>query len=169
MFIHKRKITALGFLLLVLMPLFFSAGIMLKQKVMQLHRRARFEKESLEIIVLPAEKIHWIKRGKELIVDGKLFDVKSFSTQNGTTSFTGFFDGEEDELVDRLGDATEQKKEAGNPVSQLSIKFLFSPVYSEPLAVSFLNPWHTVTTGYHFYTEITSAGVRPLDIPPPRC
>jgi hypothetical protein len=168
MFMHKRKITALGFLLLMTLPLLFSAGILFKQKMMQLNRRARFEKESLEVIVLPSENIHWVKKGKEILVDGKLFDVKSFTSNNGKIAFTGFFDDEEEELIDRMNEISENREKNNSSASRLFTKFFFSPVYSESAPVSFLNPWHIIRKGFYPYTEVISSGYHPLDIPPPR-
>lgn len=169
MFMRQRKINALGLLLLVALPLLFSATLMLKQKVIQLHRGIRFERETLETILLPADKLHWIKPGKELLVDGRLFDVKSFTIKNGKTSLTGFFDGEEDEVVTQIRDITEQKKESNNPFTRLAVKLSFMPVYTEGAPVSFQNSWHIIARDLcSSYSEIISQGFHPLDIPPPK-
>ena len=155
-------------MLLVILPLLFTTGLLLKQELIHMLRRARFEKEALATIVLPAGKVHWIKQGKEILVDGRLFDVKSFRENNRNVSFTGFFDGEEDELIGQIKHYAEQKKEGTNPFSGLAVKSIFIPVYTEPVSLSFQNTWYTITRGFISYSESASPGFYPLDIPPPK-
>lgn len=168
MLIHQRKVTALGLLLLVAMPLFFSAGLMVKQKALRIQRRARLEREVLETITLRADKVHWIKPGKEILVDGKMFDVKSYRSLNGKISFTGFFDKEEDKLIGRINQLTEQKKEDKSPLTQFAVKLLFAPVYTEPVPLSVQDPWHAITRHFVTYSEEILPGFHPLHIPPPK-
>ncbi|HEX2682290.1 MAG TPA: hypothetical protein VHL77_00055, partial [Ferruginibacter sp.] len=75
---RPKNITALGLLLLVALPLILSVGIFVKQKIVQFQRTERFKTEHLQTISLAAEKIFWVKRGKEILLHGKLFDVKSY-------------------------------------------------------------------------------------------
>jgi len=155
-------------LLLIALPLFFAIGILVKQKIIQLQRRARFETENIETITIAAEKLHWIKHGKEALVDGKLFDVESFRSAGVKISLTGFFDNKEDELVNQIKDLTEQKRENDNPLTRLAVKLLFTPVYTEPAPTSFQNFCSIIARDFYSYSELTSPGFHPLDIPPPR-
>jgi hypothetical protein len=168
MIIRQNKITALGMLLLIALPLIFSVGIMVKQKAIQWQRKERFETENIETIIITAEKLHWINPGKEAIVEGRLFDVESFRPAGKNISLTGFFDGKEDELVKQIKDLTEQKKDNDNPLTRFAVKLLFIPVYTEPASTSFQQCWHTVGRDFYSYSELILPGFHPLDIPPPK-
>lgn len=155
-------------LLLIALPLIFSVGIMVKQKVIQLQRKERFETENIETITIAAEKLHWIKQGKEALIAGKLFDVESFRSAGGKISLTGFFDSKEDEVVKQIKEFAEQKREKDNPLTRLAVKLLFTPVYTEPSPPSFQNSCNNIARNFHSYSELTLAGFHPLDIPPPK-
>ncbi|HNJ27359.1 MAG TPA: hypothetical protein PLQ40_00300, partial [Ferruginibacter sp.] len=66
-----RKTTAWGLLLLMAIPLFFAAGVLLKQKILQLKRRARFETEMMQSISVNINDFQWVKKGKEARINGK--------------------------------------------------------------------------------------------------
>ena len=53
------------------------------------------ENQSLHSITLANNEIHWVKKGKEIRVNGKMFDIKSTITKNGLTTFYGLYDEEE--------------------------------------------------------------------------
>ena len=73
-----KKISVFGLVLLIALPLVFTVVILVKQKIIQFQRNVRFDKEILQTVVVPTENIYWVKPGKEILLDGKLFDVKSF-------------------------------------------------------------------------------------------
>ena len=66
----------------------------------------RIEQQPLVTITLPAEKAIWEKKGKELNIDGRLFDVKSYTPSAETLTVTGVYDEEELNLVRLLSDLT---------------------------------------------------------------
>ena len=57
--------------------------------------KERMENQSLHSITLANNEIHWAKKGKEILVNGKMFDVKSITCKNGLTTFYGLYDEEE--------------------------------------------------------------------------
>ena len=163
-----KKITALGLLLLVALPLFFSTLVLVKQKTIQMRRDARFEKESLQTISISSGKLYWVKPGKEILVDGKLFDVKSFYSKADKILLTGFFDNKEDKLVSHIKNLSEQKKGTESPFTKLAVKFLFAPLYNEPASFSCGNAWHNISSGFFSYSEILVTASFPADTPPPK-
>lgn len=50
------------------------------------------EKEQLVTITLPSAAVQWEKKGKELRVKGRLFDVKNFTVTGDAITATGYFD-----------------------------------------------------------------------------
>lgn len=60
--------------------------------------KERMEKQSLHSITLADNEIRWAKEGKEIWVQGKMFDIKSITHQNGMTTFQGLYDDDETNL-----------------------------------------------------------------------
>ena len=167
MFRGQKKITAFGLLLLIAIPLFFSVGIIVKQKVLQYQRNERLDTEFLQTITVSAENLYWIKPQKEALLDGKLFDVKSFKTDGDQISLTGFFDSKEDKLVQNIKYLVHQKNKSNSPFSELAIKFLLAPVYNEPTIFSFQDYWRIVARQFSTFTEEVVIGFGPATTHPP--
>lgn len=72
----------------------------------------RFSEEEQVTISLSAEKIMWEKQGKEIIIDGKFFDLKSFIIEDGLMVATGHFDHYETELAAFLLNLTSQQNQS---------------------------------------------------------
>lgn len=77
----------------------------------------RLEEEKLTSITLPADSILWIKKGKELIFRGCLFDIKTkTANQDGSITFTGLFDVDEMQIWNELKRNQEKKSAYGSNV-----------------------------------------------------
>lgn len=161
----KKQVTAFGMLLLVAAPLFFSVGIFLKQQLLRSEREKRFGTELPQTISLKPEDIKWIKISKEIEINGKLFDVKSFKVTGDKVVFNGFFDSKEDKLV-KLGKAAEQQKNKSQ--NQQLAKFLFLPNFKEPVSFIVQNNWQTVLSQFPKYTESIADISFPIASPPPK-
>ncbi len=164
----KKQLTALGLLLLVALPLVLSVCLFVNQKVLQLQRQERFEKERLQTIVITAEKILWVQDEKEVLINGRLFDVESIKKVGQTLELTGFFDHKEDRIVNHLKNTEQQKNNSTSPLNQSTIKFLFSATYTNQQAITCHEScWKFITQQYYSYTEmITAAPISPLIHPP---
>ena len=91
MYLTKKIITASFLLLLLAIPVLFSVTILLHQKILHYQREERMSKEMLLTITVSSHDIFWVKKGKEILFDGKLFDVKSYLFP-GPFGLTGFYD-----------------------------------------------------------------------------
>ena len=49
-------------------------------------------------VTIADNKIKWEEKDREIWVDGKLFDIKTSHSENGSTTFTGLYDYEETEI-----------------------------------------------------------------------
>ena len=164
----KKQFTAFILLLLVALPLFLSVGIFIKQQLVQQQRTQRFKTELLETFTIKAEKVDWVEVGKEIRVDGNLFDVKSFKVSGVNIIFTGFFDGKEDKLVQQIVKLEKQKNQSENPLGQSVIKFLFFSVYYglNNFTIDGGN-WQLVSQQYQpFFEIIPDAHIHPPIHPP---
>lgn len=90
-----KKTTSLFFILPGFAPLLFIIFFSVKQQAIRHRMKERIENQSLHNITLANNEIHWVKKGKEIRVNGKMFDVKSITCKNGLTTFYGLYDEEE--------------------------------------------------------------------------
>lgn len=166
----KKIITAFSLLFLLAIPVLFSLTMLLKQKVMHYQREQRMEHELLQTIQVNTRNILWIKPGKEALIDGKMFDVKSLKTSGNNTSITGYFDEKEDILIQQIAKLTGHKNQSGSPFNQPVIKFLFFSVFVGPRKmVCDAAGWKTVTAQYHAFDEMIPTAPASTLLHPPCC
>lgn len=163
----KKLTTALVLVLILATPLFFSVVVLVKQQIAQHQRNEKFSKEKLQTITVSATAVYWVKPGKEILYDGKLFDVKSFFVQDDIISLTGFFDHKEDKLVKKIVELALQKNKPGNPFSHPAIEFLFFAAYiSQHEMIAEIN-WKFIATRYHEFDEVIPDAPCCLPLHPP--
>lgn len=141
-------------------PLLFSVSVLVKQQIAQSLRNEKFSKEILQTITVSSAAIYWVKPEKEVLFNGKLFDVKSYTKNGNSISLTGFFDDKEDKLVQQIVKLALQKNQSGSPFSQPAIKFLFFPAYAIQHEINAELNWKYIKQLYYQYDEV---------IPTPPC
>ena len=52
----------------------------------------KLEEAHVQIVHIHAKDLIWIKKNKEILVHGKMFDVKQLTLENNVYSITGLFD-----------------------------------------------------------------------------
>ena len=168
MYHFKKIITAFVLLLLLALPLFFSLLVLVKQQIAQSQRNEKFSKKILQTITVSTSAIYWVKPEKEILFNGKLFDVKSYSKIGSSISLTGFFDHKEDKLVQQIVKLALQKNQSGSPLGQPAIKFLFFPAYAVKHEINAELNWKFILHPYHQYDEMIP--VAPCRLPThPHC
>jgi len=119
---YRRKIAAFALLLPVITPLLFAGIFQVLQNRIQHEMKERLEKDILHSTTLIKKNIRWAKNKKEAIIDGKYFDVKSFTdNKDGTITLTGLFDDEETTLTQQLQQNTQQQN---NEAARLVVQAL---------------------------------------------
>lgn len=154
MYHYKKSFTALGFLLITAAPLFFSISVLVRQQIVQYQREERLEKEKLQTITLSSEAVIWVKAGKEILYNGRLFDVKSYEKKGADIRFTGFFDCKEYKLVQQIEKLALQKNQSGSPFNEQAIKFIFFPAFTVQHETSCCIKWQYLSLHYHEYDEM---------------
>lgn len=103
MTLQKNKFLSLiSLLTLVMLPVFIAVFFLAQQTVIRHEMKEQLEQQSLQTIRIAEKNITWIEKGKELIVDGKLFDVKSSKYTGDYVEVTGLFDEMELSLQHQL-------------------------------------------------------------------
>ena len=104
-------------LLMISMPVWLFVYWQVQQLIVQHEMEEKLEHAQLQTIRLTATAVQWHKKNKEIVIDGRLFDVKSQSISNGIATFTGLFDDEETVIrqqVNRLMQQQQDKNETGD-------------------------------------------------------
>lgn len=101
----------------------------------------RLEKDNLQTLIIESDQLVWEEEGKELMIEGTLFDVKEIKQlENGKTEIKGLFDQQETEIKKLASDlatsSSSSEKRAKISAQLLSITFYFqssaSPEFFSP-------------------------------------
>ncbi len=149
----KKKILALVMLLAVIAPLLFFTCFFIKQKMIEHDMEEQLKNASLKTITIDAGAILWVKRNKEVTVDGKLFDVRSITVNGNVIILTGLYDNEEDILNEGMKNFVQQKNEQGAGMNHIIFSLLFPPLYNHNTIVSCQNIGQVVPQYFVPYRE----------------
>jgi hypothetical protein len=119
---NNKKMISFFLLLLGSSPWLFIIVSFVKEQHIQHEMEERLEKELLQTIVVAEDDIHWVKKGKEIWVNGKMFDIKSTESKNGIFFFSGLYDEEETHLKKKM----EEGWKKNSPVNNSLARFLAS-------------------------------------------
>lgn len=156
-------------LLAVAAPLLFFAGFMVKQSLLQHEMDERMETASLQTISIDLADFHWQRLNKEALIDGKLFDVKSYHIAANKIILTGLFDNDENEWHDELKNILQQKNNHNTPLSSTAVKFLFPPLYTTVADATDQHAWQYLSEQSFVYNnEDAIEKYLSAETPPPR-
>ena len=126
-----KKIVAAWLLLLIGVPLFFTLLFLVKQQLIQHHMLEKMEQGYVSTYCFSTGDLHWIKEGKELLIKGKLFDVKAYTIAADSITVTGLFDEEEELLKTTFLQIANTKNDPPTPLQLLLLKSIFSPAFTQ--------------------------------------
>jgi hypothetical protein len=94
----KRKILTLVTIICFVAPFFATGFFMIKRDFLKGNYKERFKNKAIVAIVIAASDFQWEKEGKEAIINGKLFDVQSYTVTGSNITLKGWYDEEEQKL-----------------------------------------------------------------------
>ncbi len=109
--VHKISASVLLFASIIPFAMVFSFHI--KQQILHYEMKERLEAQNLHTIILSKKDVHWVKKDKEILVNGRMFDVKSFSVENSEIRFIGLYDDEETALAEQLNNNFNKTNQTG--------------------------------------------------------
>lgn len=110
----RKTISIIALCLAALLPMCLSGLYIGGRILIRITMMEKMEKDELQTISIPTDQIRWFKKNHELMIDGKMFDVRSISKQGDTSMITGLFDDDDTELHEALADMHEQKNKGQN-------------------------------------------------------
>lgn len=127
----KPILPALLLLITISSPSIIFIVLQVQQFLVKQEMAERMEVQRLQTIQLRADKIQWYDGEDEIIVEGKLFDVQSFTKQEGDIFlFTGLFDEEETDIKKEV-EKLLQKKNGDSNERNAAARFFFIPIVNE--------------------------------------
>jgi hypothetical protein len=82
--------------------------------------KEKLEKEMLVSLTIDSRELHWVKKGKEILIDGRMFDIKTFHFDGKAYKINGLFDDDETALDKKL----EEQQRKNDPSGKLIINLL---------------------------------------------
>jgi hypothetical protein len=156
-------IAPLVFLFILVIP--FLSGLVLQtaQSYLKWKAEERMQENPVVSIVMSCDNVYWEKRGKELRINGRLFDINAYTVSNGMLTATGFFDEEEAAIENFLHLLPQDKKH-----NILAQPFLLLQCFMMILSLFVLYFYGRSSTPlYGFYAEdFTSPQLLVLERPP---
>jgi hypothetical protein len=154
-------------MLLVLLPCLYCLYFEVNDYRIWREMEEKLESRHLQTLTIPVKDFHWHDKNREIVVAGKMFDVKSIQRQGDQYIVTGLFDEAETELHIAL-EKLHRRNESGRDASLIST--LLSQTLAQPVTATNLHPHfksvfhsHTVIPDEQLYNTILS-----IHTPPPR-
>ena len=101
------------------------------------------------------------------MVDGKLFDVKSWEIIDGQAKLVGLFDDEETKLEKEFSSTMQQNNNQQAPINQLALKFIFNFLFINKQALLTPLLLQNCKPVYLVYNEDAVALSFTINTPPP--
>ena len=121
----KKHIVAIYLLAIICYPGLLFLYLQASKIIVRYEMLEKLEREQLTEITLPKKDVVWFEQDKEIVVDNRMFDVKSSIDKNDSIVFKGLFDEKETLLKKRVSDLVDKKRSSSslNDVSITTIIF----------------------------------------------
>jgi len=164
--LNTKKILAFSMLFLVVAPLLVFIGFLVKREIIYHEMMEKLESASLHTITVRVADVNWKKKNKEVVIDGKLFDVKYAEIIDNKIKLTGLFDEEENKLEKDFANTFNSNKNQQAPFSQLKLKFIFNFYFNEDHSSSSVSVFQSKKT-YPTFNEVVVTNSSAVVSPPP--
>lgn len=109
--VRQRKTIAIAFLAFLLIPLFFSGGLQLFQVYLKQRAEKMLATETLSDLKFPIHTVQWMEEGREIRVDGKMYDLETYYEADGFLYAKGVHDEHESRVMNLLSDFNEKDQD----------------------------------------------------------
>ena len=136
----RKTITIFALCLAASLPLCLSSLFIAGRILIRITMLEKIEKDELQTISIPTDQIHWYKKNHELMIGGKMFDVKSIRQFGDSSMLTGLFDDDDTELHEALTGLHEKKNQGHNSALLLYQVCLGIIAVNNPIVDQTLSP-----------------------------
>lgn len=163
-----RKISMLLLLLPVSVPVVFCFYFSINQQIVRHEMLEAMEQKELQTIVMASDKVEWFETGKELVIQGELFDVKEYRFEGDYMIAKGLYDKKETELkysLERSMKENENEARGSKIINKLMTQLIWDQNDQQVLAGSSIIILKKEFPLYIF--NLTSSDIS-LPYPPPK-
>lgn len=166
---NRQLLITLFLLITISMPPLLFVYYQANQAFVRFEMEEELEKSKLQTIRIPVNEVSWYKKNRELLVDGKLFDVKTQTELQGVIEFTGLFDEQETAIALQLDALRHQHADGGDDAGSISAKYASIFLYKEHHHQSRFQPFLIrLTHNIRFRNHRWISPALPILTPPPR-
>jgi len=153
----------------MVIPFLVAIGFVVKQQIITHKMFEKLEQNTEKTHQYTIQEISWIKEGKELMMQGKMFDLKRFEIKGNNIEITGLFDEEEDALQQRFLLLLQPIKHTPAPLQELIIISIFSPLFLEQNTIEISVIYAVIKNNFPInYKENSIRKNYPINILPPK-
>jgi hypothetical protein len=162
-----KLITAFVMLVAFALPLLTTAILQVQQLYAQWQMLEALEKKELITISVTTKDIQWVRLGKECLIDGELFDVKTSVAHGDKIFLSGLYDAKEKTIQQQLAKQAKQQEQNGKAASLVKLLLLIAIQAKD--AGSILQPANFSLACFRPYTPlIYHPPFNGCNTPPPR-
>lgn len=114
----KRFVTIL-LCIIASLPMFLSAFFLGGRTLLRHSMQEKLASRELVCLELPGTALVWMEEGKELLVDGRMFDVRSIRYAGDTCLLSGLYDDNETTLFAQLTRSEEGRRQGAGMIPAL--------------------------------------------------
>ena len=164
--LRTRHIGASILMVVILCPLLIYTTLSFHKHLVKWQMEERLEHAALKTICLKKDAFTWVKINKEIVVDGKLFDVKSYVTKDDKIVFYGLYDDEEKEIIHGINMLLHNKKKSSSHAFTL-FKIILTPLTINECTLVVAHNVKDVKAHYFTYNEVAISQYNSIYLPPP--
>jgi hypothetical protein len=159
---YKKSILTLSTILLFISPFCITIYFIIKKETLKYTYEERFENKEKETFTLIKDEIVWIKKGKEVLINHHIFDIKEISYQENKIIVTGWFDDEEQKLDNHFAKTNNQSNKKS------SFPFFTYFYWQENIQYDFTFNVFNTTKEYINFSRNIVQHFYDCNIPPPK-
>lgn len=123
----RKKILPFVATIVFAAPLLYVVFLQTKQIIIRHEMKERLEEQMLHKVTVQKQDIHWTEKGKELRIDGHMFDAEEVEYHtDGSITVTGLYDDEETDLLQQLNKTCQQQNTTENQQMTHFLTFILS-------------------------------------------
>lgn len=162
-----KKLISIVFILAVALPLLLPAWFLVRQQALRKTAKENLKQALLQTVKVSRKDFVWVKKNKEIRLQGRLFDIKEMITAGDSAVITGLYDEQEDILHDQLGKW--QQNQEQNKSKLLTAVFSQLIFHEQPVAEPAEQVIRIQVSYNLFNNSLLSHPYIPIPAPPPDC
>jgi hypothetical protein len=163
-----HSIFAFLMILAIAIPALFYVYFSIELQLIRHHMEEQLEQQQLQTLSIKKAAFKWYKKGKEIEVGNRLFDVKEIREEGDILLVKGLYDDQEKKVKAEIALLSKEKNKQTHLAHQLMNNFMTGQIFFEETATIFINI--NITSPYTLITQtqLNPSPFQSIPLPPPR-